>query len=472
MKQIDRDILALAVPSILANITVPLVGMADMAVAGHLSSAAGGAALIGGITIGTMLFDLLYWNFAFLRAGTGGLTAQAYGRWKAGDEGSLAYCGRIFRKAMVTALLSGLALIALQYLVVGGAFLFVKCSPEVKDLAIRYFHIRIWAAPATLGLFAFKGWFIGMQDTVSPMLADLLVNLLNIALSICLSFGILFPAMGYDGVAAGTLIAQWTGFIFASVVMITKYRRPFRSGVLGNGGNAGDPGDKGPSFFTTNSRLVVRSLCMIAVYIGFTVISARYGDTLLACCSIMMKLLMIFSYFTDGFAYAGEALTGKAFGMQSASGVRLTVRHTFIWSFAVAGIFFVLYGFGGMPVMSLMTSDQSVVVAGREFLPWLLLMPLVGCPAFTWDGIYIGAAATKELRNSTILCAIGFFAFWFAGKALASCAGVGSAAADASSTSQSVYIHILLGAYFVHLLIRSLYQTFLYRKAILAPVEA
>ena len=492
MKQIDRDILALAVPSILANITIPLVGMADMAVAGHLTSSSGGAALIGGITIGTMLFDLLYWNFGFLRAGTGGLTAQAYGRWKAGDEGSLAYCGKIFRKAIITALLSGLALIALQYLVVAGAFLFVKCSPEVKDLAIRYFRIRIWAAPATLGLFAFKGWFIGMQDTVSPMLADLLVNLLNIALSICLSFGILFPAMGFDGVAAGTLIAQWTGFIFASIVMVTKYRKPFREGVLspvriGTGAlpAGGDPevsspapgkAEEGPSFFTTNSRLVVRSLCMIAVYIGFTVISARYGDTLLACCSIIMKLLMIFSYFTDGFAYAGEALTGKAFGMRSEADVRETVRHTFLWSFAVAGIFFVLYGFGGMPVMSLMTSDQSVAAAGREFLPWLLLMPLVGCPAFTWDGIYIGAAATKELRDSTILCAIGFFAFWFAGKAIASYAGAGTVVSEASSLAESispsVFIHILLGAYFIHLLIRSLYQTILYRKAILTPVEA
>ena len=202
---LNREILRLAIPSIFANITVPLVGMVDMAVAGHLEGTSA-AALIGGITIGAMLFDLLYWNFGFLRVGTGGLTAQAYGREMAGQAGH-DETNRILQRALRIAVLSGVTLIALQWVVIQLAFLFIDCSPEVQKLATQYFYIRIWAAPATLSLFAFKGWFIGMQDTVRPMTADLIVNGINIGASIVL--GIL---MGFPGIALGPFLAQWSGF--------------------------------------------------------------------------------------------------------------------------------------------------------------------------------------------------------------------------------------------------------------------
>ena len=184
---------------------------------------------------------------------------------------------------------------------------------------------------------------------------------------------------------------------------------------------------------------------MIAVYIGFTIISARYGDTLLAVSAILMKLLMFFSYFSDGFAYAGEALTGRFIGEGSREGIRATVRGTFLWGLGVAALFMLAYGAGGVPILHLMTDDASVVEAGREFLPWLLLMPLIGCPAFIWDGIFIGATASKDLRNSTLLCAVGFFAVWFA--------GVGF------MKTPEAAIHLLMAAYFVHLAIRALYLT-------------
>ncbi len=418
--KLSREILRLAVPSILANITVPLVGMVDIAVAGHLS-AGSAAALIGGISIGSMLFDLLYWNFGFLRAGTGGLTAQAYGRGEA--------TGSILLRALRIAGLSGLALIALQWAVVWLAFLVVDCSPEVRELATQYFHIRIWAAPATLSLFAFKGWFIGLQDSVRPMTADLLVNGLNIVLSIGLGFSV-----GFAGVAIGTVVAQWAGFLYCLVAM-RRYRSHFSKNAPAVPGN----------FFSLNRDLFLRSIGMIAVYIGFTVISARYGDLMLAVSTILMKLLMIFSYFTDGFAYAGEALTGRFVGEGSSEGVHATVRQTFAWSWGVAALFMLLYGVGGVPLFHLMTADSTVVDAGRQFLPWLLLMPLIGCPAFMWDGIYIGATASKDLRNSTLLCAVGFFVVWFAGVGIV-------------QTPQAA-IHLLMGAYFTHLAIRTLYQT-------------
>ena len=431
--RLSREILRLAIPSILANITIPLVGMVDIAVAGHLPGGSS-AALIGGISIGSMLFDLLYWNFAFLRAGTGGLTAQAYGRGET--------TGGILRRALRVAVLSGLALIVLQWAVVWLAFLVVDCSPEVQALATRYFHIRIWAAPATLSLFAFKGWFIGLQDSVRPMTADLLVNGINIGLSLWLGH-----AIGFAGVALGTAIAQYSGLLYCIFAARRRLKKERLSQAV-----TPDPDRASASFFTLNRDLVLRSLGMIAVYIGFTVLSARYGDLMLAVSAILMKLLMVFSYFTDGFAYAGEALTGRFVGEGRADGVRSTVRQTFAWSAGVAALFMLVYGLGGVPLLRMMTSDATVVDAGRQFLPWLLLMPPIGCAAFVWDGIYIGATASGDLRNSTLLCAAGFFALWFAGVGF-----IGSPEAA---------IHLLMAAYFLHLAIRTVYLTLRYRPAI------
>ena len=448
MKPLHKEILSLAVPSILANITVPLVGMADIAVAGHLGGGTGAAALIGGITIGTMLFDLLYWNFAFLRSGTGGLTAQAYGRLLAGTGGVDQVQGILLR-ALRIALISGVALIALQWVVLWLAFLLVDCTPQVRELASQYFKIRIWAAPATLSLFAFKGWFIGLQDTVRPMIADLLVNGLNILLSFGLGFGLCgLPAMGFAGVAAGTLIAQWCGFTYAAIAAWRKFPHKTPDQV---GGDVIPGSDReSPSFFRMNRDLVLRSLGMIAVYIGFTVISAKFGDTMLAVSSILMKLLLVFSYFTDGFAYAGEALTGKFIGAEDKQGVHAAVKGCFIWGWGLAGAFMLLYGLGGVPAFRLLTSDVTVVEAGREFIPWLLLMPLIGVPAFIWDGIFTGATATSAMRDSTLLCAVGFFAVWFGGYCLALALGQ-------EAPGGPTAIHILMAAYFVHLAVRSVY---------------
>lgn len=221
---------------------------------------------------------------------------------------------------------------------------------------------------------------------------------------------------------------------------------------------------------------------MIAVYIGFTVLSARLGDQMLAVSTILMKLLMVFSYFTDGFAYAGEALTGRFIGGQSADGVRSTVRGTFAWGFGLAAVFMLLYGFGGTPLFRLMTSDSAVVDAARPFIPWLLLMPLIGCPAFTWDGIFTGATASKDLRNSTLLCAIGFFAVWFAGRWLADALNAGSLDMDGiemgaldmsiGNLSPEIGLHILMAAYFTHLAIRALYLSLRYKPAVFWPITA
>jgi MATE family multidrug resistance protein len=450
MKAINKDILKLAIPSILANITVPLVGMVDIAVAGHLDTSA--AMMIGGIAIGTMLFDLLYWNFGFLRVGTGGLTAQAYGR---GDRKE---CAKILTRALGISIACALVLIAIQWIFVKAAFLVVECSPEVRTLATQYFCIRIWAAPATLSLMALKGWFIGMQDSVSAMVVDLVVNGMNILMSVVLALGFNiggwhYEGMGFAGIAAGTVVAQYSGFLTALAILAFRYIKSTFAYMDSDDLKSVFKGSETRRFFVMNADLFVRSLCFIAIYIGFTVISARYGDVLLAVSSIMMKLLMIFSYFTDGFAYAGEALTGRYIGAKDAPMVRQTVRWTFVWSMGIAVIFMGIYHFAGVPMLRMMTSDMTVVTAARDFLPWLLLMPVIGCAAFTWDGIYIGATASKAIRNSMLWAVVAFFAVWAAGLAFPDLSAEGS-------------MHILMGAYFAHLLARTVYLTVRYKALI------
>ena len=449
---INRDILKLAIPSILANITVPIVGMVDIAVAGHLDSNA--ATMIGGIAIGTMLFDLLYWNFGFLRVGTGGLAAQAYGR---GDRKE---CARIFTRSLGIALAFALLLISIQWVFVNAAFLVVDCTPEVRELASRYFFIRIWAAPATLSLMAFKGWFIGMQDSMSPMITDLTVNVMNVIMSFVLALGIWnYEGMGFSGIAAGTVVAQYAGLFTALCLLLGKYMKNTLLQLTSHDIRGLFRGSETRRFFVMNSNLFVRSLCFIAIYIGFTVISARYGDLLLAVSSIMMKMLMIFSYFTDGFAYAGEAMSGRYIGARNEPMLRQTVKWTFVWSMSIALIFMLIYQFAGVPLLRMMTSDAAVVDASREYLPWLLLMPVTGCAAFTWDGIYIGATASKAIRNSMLWAVAAFAGVWFAG---ITCLDM------SQNTGRYDYIamHILMAAYFAHLLARTLYLSIRYRSVV------
>ena len=463
MKSLNRDILKLAIPSILANITVPLVGMADIAVAGHLDTDA--AVMIGGIAIGTMLFDLLYWNFGFLRVGTGGLTAQAFGR---GDRRE---CSRILTRAIGISIACAMILIAIQWVFVKAAFLVVDCTPDVRTLAERYFFIRIWAAPATLSLMAFKGWFIGMQDSVSPMTTDLVVNGMNIFMSIVLALGINvgglhYEGMGFSGIAAGTVIAQYSGMLTALFLLFLKYRRNTLAYLQREDFRTIFRGAETRRFFVMNTDLFVRSLCFIAIYIGFTIISARYGDVLLAVSSIMMKLLMIFSYFTDGFAYAGEALTGRYIGAGDDRMMRQTVRYTFIWSMSIALLFMGIYHFAGIPMLRMMTSDPIVVDAAKSFLPWLLLMPPIGCAAFTWDGIYIGATASKAIRNSMLWAVLAFGVTWVAGNFLLNNSVIGE---ESSIAIDNMAMHILMAAYFAHLLARTVYLSVFYRDFVRVP---
>ena len=439
MTSVNKEILRLAVPSILANITIPLVGIVDTAIVGHLSD----ATAIGGIAIGTMLFDLLYWNFGFLRIGTSGLTAQAYGKGqrdqvlstKIPDE-----CRKILMQSLTIALTAALAIWAIQWLFVTAVLAVVPCSEEVASVAREYFYVRIWAAPATLSLFTCKGWFIGMQDTKSPMAVDILVNVVNMIASYCLA---VYTPLGVIGVAWGTLIAQYSGLVLASGILLTRY---FNISVFCDldSWRAAMKWPEIRRMMALNGNLFIRSLCFMVVYVGYTSLASRYGDTELAVSSILMKLFMFFSFFVDGFAYAGEALVGKEWGksLSPREGDKLNavVRALFLWALAVGVVFTAIYGFFGKGSIALLTNDAEVLNASAKYIGWLIAMPIISTLAFMWDGVYVGATAGKQIRNSMIWAAIGFVA--------------GYAATYRFVGPQALYI-----GYFAHLVARAMYLT-------------
>ncbi|MCI6324653.1 MAG: MATE family efflux transporter [Bacteroidales bacterium] len=452
---IHREILRLAVPSILANITIPLVGLVDTAIVGHISD----ASAIGGIAIGTMLFDLLYWNFGFLRVGTSGLTAQAYGRDKthhdSPHEGRESEVGSLLFRSLRVALIGALVCIAIQWLFVKGVLALVPCSAEVAAFAERYFFVRIWAAPATLSLMALKGWFIGMQDTVSPMATDILVNVVNMLASYVLA---VYTPLGGVGVAWGTLIAQYAGLTLALGILGKKYQL---TSSFSREGRGACEGRGGSSLFRLNSQLFVRSLCFMVVYVGFTSLASKYGDTELAVSAILMKLFMLFSYFVDGFAYAGEALVGKQIGEMkvSAAGqgspsaslvsrLRSVVVALFAWSLGVGAVFTLVYALWGSGCIGMMTDDAVVRAAAMPYMGWLIAMPIVSTLAFMWDGVYVGAAAGKEIMIAMIWAAVAFVAGYVATEPLW---GV-----------QALYV-----GYFAHLLARVIYLTAKWRRVIM-----
>ena len=426
----NKKILRLAGPSILANITVPLVGMADLAIAGRL----GDAAAIGGVAIGTMLFDLLYWNLGFLRVGTGGKAAQSYGKRDFRESVN------ILVQSLGTALLSALFLLIIQYFYILGAFAILETTPQVEAMAKEYFFIRIWAAPATLSLFAFKGWFIGMQNTLSPMVTDIVVNVFNIVLSVLFAFPM---KMGIAGIALGTVAAQYIGLMSAALLLTRYYKKLFKYINLKASLKIREMKD----FFILNGNLFLRSASLLLVYTGFTALSATYGDKLLAVSTIMMKLMLLYSYMVDGFAYAGEALTGRYVGARDMTSLKRAVKLLFAWTFIIAAISTLAYLFAGEPIFRLLTNNAEVLEASGPFMPWLLVVPVISCVAFMWDGIYIGATASSAIRNTMIVSAAGFFITYYATKGV-------------------IGIQALYLAYSAHLIIRSIMMTFMARKEV------
>lgn len=396
MTRTDRQILHIALPSIVSNITVPLLGLIDVSIVGHL----GAASYIGAIAVGGMLFNMIYWLFGFLRMGTGGLTAQAYGRH------DLEEVTRILLRSLSISLLLALALLLLQYPIRNIAFMCMDTSEEVRQLATLYFHICIWGAPATLGLYGFTGWYIGMQNSRFPMFIAITQNIVNIAASL---FFVFVLKMKVEGVALGTLVAQYAGLGMACLLWLAYYR-PLRKYLRQK---ALFDRTEMKRFFQVNRDIFFRTLCLIAVTVFFTSTGAAYGDVVLAVNALLMQLFTLFSYFMDGFAYAGEALTGKYIGAKDNQSLRLTIRYLFKWGIALSLLFTLLYGAGGKSFLGLLTNDTSVISASEEYIYWVLAIPLAGFSAFLLDGICIGATATHLMLRSMLVASASFFLLYY-----------------------------------------------------------
>ena len=392
----NKRILQLAVPSIISNITVPLLGLVDVAIVGHI----GDAAYIGAIAVGSMLFNVIYWLFGFLRMGTSGMTSQALGRR------DLAEVLRLLVRSLSIGVGIGVLFFVLQKWLIGCGLWAMSPEADVVELARRYCYVCIWGAPAVLGLYGFTGWFIGMQNTRIPMMVSLTQNVVNIIASLLLVF---VGGMTVEGVALGTVIAQWWGFLMACLFYRICYRRlskyDYRRHLF-----AAEPLKQ---FFSLNKDIFLRTLCLVAVNLFFTAAGSRESTIVLAVNTLLMTLFTIFSYFMDGFAYAAEALSGKYYGARNMGAFREVVRRTMGFGAVVAVGFTLLYIVGGENFLSLLTSDKQVIAASGEYFWWAVLIPLSGMSAFVFDGIFVGITQSKSMLCSTTVASASFFGLFF-----------------------------------------------------------
>ncbi len=427
----NKEILRITLPSIVTNITVPLLGIVDLAIVGHIS-AESAAAVIGAVSVGTLIFNMVYWLFNFLRMGSSGLTAQAYGR---GDTVSQR---RILRMALTVALGCGMAIVILQRPIEWTAQWIIAPSPEVWTLAIAYFRIRIWAAPAVLALFAMNGWLVGMQNSRYPMYIAIGQNIINIAGSYLLVFHF---HLGIEGVAIGTVLSQYIGLAAACLLCIHLQRENIHLSTKLSTPLSTNRQEtvqiKWKTFFIVNRDIFFRMICLIAVTTAFTSYGARMGDTMLAVNTLLMQLFTLFSYFSDSFALAGEALVGKRIGQKQATAP--LIHRLFLWGWGVALLFTLAYGWGGQPLLQIFTQDQELLRSASPYLIWVTGIPLCGIAAFMWDGIYIGATRTRQMFISLLLGALLFFGIYEAGSRL---------------IDPKLLNHLLWGAFLTYLLTR------------------
>ncbi|MBO4718365.1 MAG: MATE family efflux transporter [Prevotella sp.] len=391
----DKQILQIALPSIVSNITVPLLGMIDVAIVGHMGS----PVYIGAVAVGSMIFNLVYWLFGFLRMGTSGLTAQALGRR------DLTEVTRLLVRSVMVALGIALLLIVLQMPLKWLMFWLIGPTADVMPFATTYFDIVIWGAPASLALFSLMGWFIGMQNTRIPMFISIMQNVVNILASLTLVYGF---GMKIEGVALGTVIAQYAGLLIALGLLVRYYGR-LSTYFSPTGNHHFSFLIPHFSFFKVNRDIFLRTLCLVAVNLFFTSAGARQGAVILSVNTVLLQLYLFFSYFMDGFAYAGEALCGKAYGAHNAIAFHETLRRLWMWMVMVTTAYTLLNMIGGQWIVALLTDESQVVETSCDYIFWAWLIPIAGCVAFIWDGVFIGMTATRGMLISSFLSALVFF---------------------------------------------------------------
>ena len=399
MGSMNREILRLAAPNIVSNITVPLMGIVSTAIAGHLGDP---TTTIGALAIGVSIFNFIYWNCSFLRMGTSGLTAQAYG------AGDYAECTRMLYRALVVSAVLGIAVLILQR-PIGELSLRIMNGDA---MASEYFYARIWAVPAGIMLFGFNGWFTGMQNAVIPMITSITVNSIHIVCSLWFAVGL---NMGIVGIAYASVVGQYVGLSLAVVLLCWRYRsiltRVAKRELF----------DVAPMkrFFVINRDIIIRTFCIVAVYTFFTAASARMDNpAMLAVNTLLMQLFTMFSYMNDGFAYAAEALTGRFIGSRQGASLRDCIRKCFVWSIAVSLIFAGLYAVGWRGILEIFLDTNNpdnggVLTLAHQYIGWVIAVAFVSSVPFMFDGIMVGATMTNLMRNSLLVSTAVYFAIFY-----------------------------------------------------------
>jgi len=388
---IHADVWRLAGPMILSNLTVPVLGMVDTAVVGHLSS----PHYLGAVAIGGLIFSFVYWAFGFLRMGTTGQIAQAHGRLDHNEIRSG------FARAGLLALLLAVTIIALQLPIQGLAMWLLEASHEVESYASEYFYIRIWSAPATLLTYVLIGWFLGMQNARGPLFLLLIINLTNIALDLLFVWGL---GMDVDGVALASVISEYIG-VLVGLWLVQRELKSYPGQWLKQ--QIVDA-SKLRQMFVLNQNIFIRTLCLIFSFAFFTAQGAKHSDIILAANAVLMNFQTIMAYGLDGFANAAEALVGKAVGQKDRTAFKQAVHTAAVWSAGVAVFFTLLYLLFGTQLINLLTDIEDVRNMAYLFLPWLVISPLLSVWSYLFDGVFIGATRSAEMRNtmliSTFLC--------------------------------------------------------------------
>ena len=398
----NREILRIAIPNIISNITVPLMGIASTFIAGRVAGS-DGATTIGALSIGVAIFNFIYWNCSFIRMGTSGLTAQAFGA-KQHKEYTL-----MLWRAVVVALGVGLLAFALQWPLGEFSLWFMSTGDGASDAMISdYFYTRIWAVPAGIMLFAFNGWLTGMQNAVVPMAVAILVNVLHIGFSYLFS---IVGTMSIDGIALASVVAQWTGVVTTVVIIIALYRNKLErvswTDVMDMKAMK--------QFFNINSDIIIRTFCLVAVYTFFTKASADMGDkNILAVNTILLQLFTLFSYMNDGFAFAAEALTGRFVGARDVASLKKCIKYCIVWSVVIAVAYVGAYVGWWQDIFTLLVDSESADIAellavAEQYIGWIIIIPIACALPFVMDGIMVGATRSRIMRNSMVWSALCYF---------------------------------------------------------------
>ena len=395
-----KEILSLAIPSIVTNITVPLLGLVDVAIVGHM----GDASYIGAIAVGTMMMNVICWLFGFLRMGTSGMTSQAYGR---GDSKEAA---TVLFQAIALGAAIGILFVLFQPLLLRLFLFFMRPSDEIRAFASVYFHVCVFGLPAALVMYGLTGWFIGMQDTRTPMTVSIFQNIVNIMTSLLLVYVF---GMKVEGVALGTLTAQYSGLLLALYILRRKYASHYQllfsqftlKPVIYSSFSYKHTLNR---FFRVNRDIFLRTLFLVAVNAAFTSVGSRQGDVILAVNTLLFQFFTLYSYIMDGFAYAGEAICGKYYGAGNAPSFHACIRRLFAWGVIMTVVYTAAYYFGANDILHVLSNEQTVIEASEPYLLWVALIPVAGMGAFIWDGVFIGITDSRGMLLSCFVAAIVF----------------------------------------------------------------